>query len=155
MGNYKLIEVTKKLSGQETQSIYDHTDLTALKAAMDNDFGVQVKDETTASVYCLAIDNDTGEKIGCNYWALPVPEPPYEEEVEIPDVAIRHRVYTHNDYAEDNISAYATDRDAVGNYYAKSAASKRKIECMHALTILLDGKGEFIEYENWNRTIEE
>lgn len=157
MSNYKLIEVAKKSSGQEAQSIYNHTDLTTALAAMNNDFGVQVKDEDVVKVYCLLIDNENGAKIDkCCY---PAPRPdmdlvvPEEGEEPAPDTTIRFRVYTHNDYADDNISPYESERIATGNFHTKKAAAMNKAECNHAITILLDGNGDFKEFSNWERPV--
>lgn len=154
MSAYKLIEVSKDSTGKESQSIYSHTDMTALLAAMNNDFGVMVKVENTVSVYCIAIDNENGSKVDGCYWSMPIViEPPTEggEEPDIPDVSIRPRVYTHNDYSEDNLSPYETEKLAIGNYHTKKAAAMNRPECDHAITILLDGKGGYMEFSNWIR----
>ena len=157
MSNFKLIEVVKKDTGEERQSIYNHTDITALLAAMNNDFGAQVKSDNTVSVYCVALDNETGAMIDKCYYedlAMTAPAEEGEEPVAI-DPTIRSRVYTHNDYADDNIAAYETERLALGNYHTKMAASMNKEECNHAITILINGKGEFVEFSNWTRPTEE
>lgn len=157
MSSYKLIEINKKTSGQEVQSIYDHTDFTTLIATMNNDFGVQVKNDEVVSVYCLAIDNETGAKIDCCYYEAPVNVVPAEEGEEpvVIETTIRSRVYTHNDYASDNIAAYDTERLALGNYHTKLASAMNKAECHKAITILIDSKGNFVEFSNWTRPEEE
>lgn len=153
MSALKLIEVAKRTSGQEAQSIYDHTDLTEAVAAMHYDFGTNVKDDTVVSVYCFVIDNETGSKIDGCYWEEESIST--GEETEDIDTVIRDRVYTHNDYSDDNIAPYDTERLAIGNYHTKRANAMKKAECNHAVTILIDRQGDFIEFSNWERPIEE
>ena len=153
MANYKLIKVAKKIEGNEVQSIYDYTDdMDALIAAMNNDFGVMVKDPDVVSVYCVAINNDNGAKVESFFWAMPrfTTDPESGEPIEN-DISIRPRVYTHNDYAADNIAAYENEKLATGNFHTKKAAAINKSECNHAITILLDGSGKYLEFSNWTR----
>ncbi len=149
--SYKLIEVVKKISGQEQQSLYDYADVTTLLATMNNDFGAQVKDDSTASIYCFGIDNETGEKIDSLYYSVENSFFGDDTEPVAVDTSIRNRVYTHNDYENDNIAAYDTERLAIGNYHTKIAGAMRKEECDHAITILIDGRGNFAEFSNWIR----
>lgn len=149
MSNYKLIQVVKKVSGQEIQGLYDYTDKTALLSAINTDFGTQVKDTQVVSVYCVAIDNETGAKIDSRFYTTP--NEIQEGEQTNASTAIRHRVYTHNDYSDDNIAAYESERLALGNYHSKKGAAMAKPECRHAVTILIDEKGDFIEFSNWER----
>ena len=141
MSNFKLIEVVKT-SEKENQSIYDKDDLTVALADMHNDFGAAVKADTTLSVYCVVIEQATGQKMGGLFYTTS------EENTDI-----KQRVYTHNDYDDDNISAYDSERLAIGNYNTKLSASMKKAECNFALTIRLDGKGEFADFNAWNRPI--
>lgn len=144
MSNFKLIEVVKT-SEKENQSIYDKDDLTVALADMHNDFGVAVKADTTLSVYCVVVEQATGQRMGGLYYADPTVE----------NTDIKQRVYTHNDYADDNISAYDSERLAIGNYNTKLSASMKKAECNFALTIRLDGKGEFADFNVFKRLTEE
>lgn len=148
MSAYKLIEVIKT-SERETQSIYDRDDLTIALADMKNDFGAAVKVDTTLATYCVVIKQDTGERMGGEYWA----STPTVAEGETPvDVSIRQRVYTHNDYADDNIAAYDSERLAIGNFNTKAAASMKKAECNFALTVRIDGKGDFADFDIFTRS---
>lgn len=139
MSNFKLIEVVKT-SEKENQSIYDKDDLTIALADMHNDFGVAVKADSTLSVYCVVIEQTTGRKMGGLFYTT--------SEV---NSDIKQRVYTHNNYAEDNITAYDTERLAIGNYNTKLAASMKKAECNFALTVRIDAKGEFADFNVYKK----
>lgn len=141
MSAYKLIEVVKT-SEKETQSIYDKEDLTTALADMHNSFGVAVKADSTISVYCVVIEQATGQRMGGLYFAT-----------SSEDADIKQRVYTHNDYAEDNVSYYDTERLAIGNYNTKLSASMKKAECNFAITVRIDGKGEFADFNIWTRPV--
>lgn len=149
MAKYKLIEVFKDASGKETQSIYDHTDKNVLMATMNNDFGARVKTDDVVSTYCIAIDNESGMKIDSCYWAMPVVN--QDDTIIEVNTSIRPRVYTHNDYTSDNIAAYESEKLAIGNFHTKKAAAMNKADCNHAITILIDGKGDYLEFSNWTR----
>lgn len=144
MSAYKLIEVVKT-SEKETQAIYDREDLTTALADMKNDFGANVKADATLSTYCVVIKQDTGEKMDGKYWSIPTND---EEPI---DVAIRQRVYTHNDYAEDNIAAYDSEKLAIGNFNTKSASAMKKADCNFAITVRIDGEGNFADFDVFNR----
>lgn len=141
MSAYKLIEVVKT-SEKETQSIYDREDLTTAIADMKNDFGVNVKANSTLSTYAIVIEQSTGERIDGKYWRT--------NDVTN-DFSIRNRVYTHNDYANDNIAAYDSKQLAIGNFNIKAADSMKKAECNYALTVLIDGKGNFADCDVFHR----
>ena len=134
--SYKLIEVIKT-SEKETPALYDREDLETAYADMRNDFGVAVKQDTTLSVYCLVINNDTGEKMDRLYWG---------KSVQDVDISIKDRVYTHNDYQEDNVSAYDSEQLAIGNFNTKFAAMLKKADCNFAICIRLDGTGEIKDF---------
>lgn len=129
MSAYKLIEVVKT-SEKETQSIYDREDLTTAIADMKNDFGANVKLDTTLATYAIVIEQATGELVDKKYWGLSGDEN-----------LIRQRVYTHNDYADDDIVAYDSEKLAIGNFNTKSASSMKKSECNFAVTLRVDGFG--------------
>jgi hypothetical protein len=138
MSNYKLIEVTKAIvnnSPKESQSIYDKDTLDEAIIAMHNDFGVEVKQDATLGVYCVVINNETGAKEGNVQWGE----------------YVKDRVYTHNNNSEDNISAYDSEKLAIGNYNTKLASQRNNAQVNHAVTIRLDGKGDFADADVWNR----
>lgn len=134
MSAYKLIEI-QRTEEKETQSIYDKEVLSDAINTMHNDFGVMVKDESVIGAYCVIIDNTTGVEAGRLHWGT----------------IIRDRVYTHNDYADDNITAYDSEKLAIGNYHTKLASQRNKTECNFAITARLDGVGEFADYDVWHR----
>lgn len=138
MSKFKVIEVIKKAE-KETQSLYDSDDRIEAIAKAKNDYGVSVKDETTLSVYTLVIDNENGSKVDGYYWGATDSEP------------IRARVYTHNDYEDDNIASYDSERLAIGNFATKSAKSMNNKSCNFALTIRLDGIGNIVEFDLFER----
>lgn len=134
MAQYKLIEVLKT-SEKETQSIYDKEDLDNALIEMHDDFGKNVKLNTTVGTCAVLINNTTGERVDGLSWGEP----------------IRDRVYTHNNYAEDNIAAYESEQLAVGNYHTKYAAQRNNKECTHAVTIRLDGKGMYKDFDCYDK----
>lgn len=134
MSAYKLIEV-QRTEEKETQSIYDKEALSDAINAMHNDFGVMVKDESVIGAYCVIVDNTTGIEVGRLHWGT----------------IIRDRVYTHNDYADDNVTAYDSEKLAIGNYHTKLASQRNKTECKFAITVRLDGRGAFADYNVWSR----
>lgn len=134
MSAYKLIEV-KKTEEKETQSIYDKDTLDAAIIAMHNDFGAAVKADDIIGVYCIVIDNTTGAKSDKLHWGA----------------SVKDRVYTHNDYADDNIAGYDSEKLAIGNYHTKLSAQRNTAECNFAITVRIDGKGEFADFDVWNR----
>ena len=143
MSAYKLIEVVKTPE-KETQAIYGKDDFAIAIADMKNDFGVAVKADDTIATYAVIIDQLTGELKDRKYWKDASKEPS--------EISIRDRVYTHNDYAEDNITAYDTEKLAIGNFNTKAAASAKKTECNFALTIRIDGEGNYKDLDVFNRT---
>ena len=149
MSNYKLIQVSKDNTGKETQSIYDYIDSKEAQIALDNGFGVLMKQDTIISAFCLLIDNDTGERIDKLSFSDASAIQVEEGQEETVSTVIRPRVYTHNDYASDNIAAYDSERLAKGNYFTKKAASMNKEECNFAITICIDGEGEFLEFSKY------
>lgn len=147
MSQYKLIEVVKT-SEKEEQSIYDRDNLNTALADMKNDFGVAVKAETTLCVYCVVIDQTTGNKIGGKYWSL---TSSVGDNENLSDNTIRQRVYTHNDYADDNITPYESEKLAIGNFNTKAAAAMKKEECNFALTVRIDGTGFLVDVDLFNK----
>ena len=152
MGAYKMVYVSKTITGEETQSLYDHTDLTAAYADMENRFGAAMKLDSTASVYAMVIDKDTGECLNKCYWEINKFAGDGQENI---NTTIRHRVFTHNDYADDNIAAYESERLAIANFHTKKASAMTKEECNQAITILIDAMGGYQDFSNWIRQTEE
>ena len=132
MSDFKLIEVSKTAE-KESQSIYDKNTLEEAVNTMHNDFGVAVKQESTIGAYAVVIDNNTGAKADRAQWGEPV----------------KDRVYTHNDATEDNISPYDSEQLAIGNYHTKLASQRSNPNITHAVTIRLDGKGDFADSDVW------
>ena len=130
--SYKLVEI-KKTSEKETQSIYDKADVNEAINTMHNDFGVMVKADDTIGAYCIVIDNTTGAQIKVLQWG----------------VGVKNRVYTHNDYADDNISAYDSEKLAIGNYHTKLAGQRNHEGCKFAITIRINGIGNFVDFDVW------
>lgn len=147
MSAYKIIEVIKT-SEKETQSIYDADNILNAEIKMHNDFGVAVKQDTTLATYVTVIDNTDGSRINGRYYAKKVDFKPGDEPV---DLSIKQRVYTHNNYAEDNITSYESEQLAIGNFHTKLAAQRNNASCNFALTIRLDGQGDYAEFDNWRR----
>lgn len=147
MSTYKLIEVVKDTS-KENQSIYDRSDVNTALADMKNDFGVALKTDNTLSAYCVVVDQETGARIDGRYWSASVNVEEGEEPI---DTSIRQRVYTHNNYAEDNITPYDSEKLAIGNFNTKAAASMKKAECNFALTIRIDSTGKFADFDVFER----
>lgn len=138
MSAYKLIEVSKTAE-KESQSIYDKETLDEAVVAMHNDFGVAVKQDTTIGAYAVVINNTTGEKV---------------DKLQYGDM-IKDRVYTHNNYADDNISAYDSAQLAIGNYHTKLAAQRSNPQCELAITVRLDGLGNFADSDKWEKPVVE
>lgn len=135
MALYKLIEVFKT-SEKENQSFYDKEDLFEAINTMHNDFGAQEKLDANIGGMCVLINKETGEKID---------NLSFGEEV-------RNRVYTHNNYAEDDtLAAYDTERLAEGNYHTKFASQRSNPGCTFALTIQIDGKGDFKNFNLYTK----
>lgn len=130
MSLFKLIEITKT-SEKESQSIYDKDSLNEAVNAMHNDFGVAVKQDATIGAYCVVIDNTTGAQTKVLQWG----------------VGVKDRVYTHNDYADDNISAYDSEKLAIGNFHTKVASQRNHEGCKHAITVRLGSMGNFADYD--------
>ena len=134
MSAYKLIEITKT-SEKESQSIYDKETLEDAVNTMHNDFGVAVKQDATIGAYCVVIDNETGLKADGVQWGD----------------FVKDRVYTHNDKQDDNISAYDTEKLAIGNYHTKLASQRNNQQITHAITIRLGGGGSFEDVDVYNK----
>lgn len=133
MSAYKLIQVIKTAE-RETQSIYDKEDLKSASDDMHNSFGVAVKADSTLAVYVTIINNETGELEGNLHWL--------DVNYEQPELTIiKPRVYTHNDYQDDNIAAYDSERLAIGNFHTKWATYSKKADCNFAIVVQLDGTG--------------
>lgn len=138
MSDFKLIEITKTSDNKESQSIYDKNTRDEAVNAMHNDFGVTVKQDATIGAYAVVVDNITGERADSVQWGD----------------FVKHRVYTHNDAVEDIISAYDTEKLAIGNYHTKLSAQRNNANVNHAITIRLDGKGDFADSDVWDRNPE-
>lgn len=134
MSAYKLIEVFKTAE-KESQSLYDQEDMFAAVNKLHNDFGAQEKLDTNIGGMCMLINNETGEK---------VESLAFGEEV-------KNRVYTHNNFDADNIAAYDTERLAEGNYHTKFASQRSNENCTFALTIQIDGKGDFKNFDLYTK----
>lgn len=130
MSKLKLIEITKTAE-KELQSIYDKETLNEAVIAMHNDFGVAVKQDATIGAYAVIIDNETGARVDGVQWGD----------------FVKDRVYTHNNATEDNITAYDTEKLAIGNYNTKLASQRNNPNVTHAITIHLDGKGDFADVD--------
>jgi hypothetical protein len=137
MAAYKLIEVVKDET-KETPGIYDQDTLEAALIKMHNDFGVAVKQATTVGVYCAIIDNMTGARSDVLQWGE----------------AVKDRVYTHNDVQEDNVASYDSEQLAIGNYHTKLASQRNNASINFAVTVRLDGKGNFKDFDAWTRPYE-
>jgi hypothetical protein len=135
---YKLIEIYKT-EEKETQSLYDCENLSDAIIKLHNDFGAHEKLETNIGGTCVLINNETGEKIDALHFDEPV----------------KDRVYTHNNYASDNVSSYDSERLAEGNFHTKFASQRSNSECTFALTIQLDGKGNFKNFDAYRKNSEE
>lgn len=133
MSAYKLIKVVKTTE-KETQSLYDFEDTKTALDTMHNDYGVAVKADDTLCVYCTVINNETGELVGNLNWT----GQPYPQDEQ---KTIRQRVYTHNDYQDDNITPYDSEKLAIGNFHTKWASYSKKEDCNFALVIRLDEWG--------------
>lgn len=134
MSAYKLIEISKT-SEKESQSIYDKDNLNEAITAMHNDFGVAVKQDATIGAYAVVIDNNTGQVGGKAQWGE----------------SVKDRVYTHNDATDDNISSYDTEQLAIGNYHTKLASQRSNAQVNHAITVRLDGRGDFADVDVWDK----
>lgn len=135
MSAFKLIEIFKT-SEKENQSFHTLEKLAEAVNKLHNDFGAQEKLDTNIGGMCVLINLETGEK---------VESLAFGEEV-------RSRVYTHNNYAEDDtLAAYDTERLAEGNYHTKFASQRSNPECTFALTIQIDGKGDFENFDLYQK----
>ena len=137
MSAYKLVEVSKT-ADKESQSIYDKDNLDVAVSDMHNDFGVIVKQVTTIGAYAVVIDNTTGAKLDRLQWGD----------------SVKDRVYTHNNASEDNVSNYDSEQLAIGNYHTKLASQRNNANVNHAITVRLDGKGNFADADIWDRPVE-
>lgn len=138
MSAYKLIEVSKT-EEKETQSIYDKAALADAVNTMHNDFGVAVKQDAIIGAYAVVVDNGTGARVDGAHWG----------------VFLKDRVYTHNDATDDNISAYDSEKLAIGNYHTKLAAQRNNANVNHAVTVRLDGKGAFADFDSYTKPVAE
>jgi hypothetical protein len=68
--------------------------------------------------------------------------------------AVKDRVYTHNDVQEDNVAAYDSEQLAIGNYHTKLASQRNNASINFAVTVRLDGKGNFKDFDAWTRPVE-
>lgn len=134
MSTFKLIEVFKTAE-KETQSLYDQEDMFVAVNKLHNDFGAQEKLDTNIGGMCVLINNETGER---------VESIAFGEEV-------KNRVYTHNNFGDDNIAAYDSERLAEGNYHTKFASQRSNVECTFALTVQIDGKGGFKNFDLYTK----
>ena len=134
MSAFKLIEITKT-SEKESQSIYDKETLDEAVITMHNDFGVAVKQDATIGAYCVVIDNETGARADGLQWGD----------------FVKDRVYTHNDKTEDNLAYYDNEKLAIGNYHTKLASQRNNQQITHAITIRLDGSGNFADSDVYNK----
>lgn len=130
MSAYKLIEVFKTAE-KENQSFYNQEDIFEAVNKLHNDFGAQEKLDTNIGGMCVLINLETGEKV---------------ESLAFGE-AVKNRVFTHNNFTEDTLAAYDTERLAEGNYHTKYASQRSDAECTFALTIQIDGGGN---YKNCN-----
>lgn len=136
MSLYKLVEVVKTAE-KETQSIYPVETLDEAIIRMHNDFGGALKLETTTGCYCIVINNETGNREANAQWGD----------------GVKERVYTHNDYADDNLAAYDTNKTAIGNYHTKLSAQRSHEGCNFAITIRLGTTGEIAESDVWTKAV--
>lgn len=137
MAQYKLIEISKTVE-KETQSIYDKDDLTIALNEMHNDFGTNVKLDATIGAYVTLINNETAEQVDCLQWGEPV----------------KDRVYTHNNFEDDNIAGYDSEKLAIGNYHTRLSRQRSNKDCIHAITIRLDGNGKYKDFDCYNAPTE-
>lgn len=134
MSAFKLIEVFKTAE-KETQSLYDQENMFVAVNKLHDDFGAQEKLDTNIGGMCVLINNETGERI---------------ESLAFGE-AVKNRVYTHNNFAADNITAYDTERLAEGNYHTKFASQRSNAECTFALTVQIDGTGDFKNFDLYQK----
>lgn len=134
MNAFKLIEVFKTAE-KENQSFYSLEDLAEAVNKLHNDFGAQEKIDTNIGGMCILINLGTGEKVD----ALAFGE------------AVKNRVFTHNNFTEDTLAAYDTERIAEGNYHTKFASQRSDENCTFALTIQIDGKGDFKNFDLYQK----
>lgn len=135
-----ILFVQKKTGAEtDTQSIYPRDDINTAKADMYNYFGAALKDSTVTDVYGIVVA-DNGALIA-----------------RCADVhgGIRPRVYTHNDYEDDNLAPYDTERTAQGNYYTKLSKAMKTEGCKEAVVIHITGSGEFEENTYYIKDVEE
>ena len=126
MNDFKLILIVKTTE-KETQSIKDKDNLDTAIIDMNKEFGGMVKLDATIGAYAVIINNDTGKR---------------EDGLQWGDF-VKDRVYTHNNVDTDNLAAYDTEKLAIGNYHTKLASQREKEGVTNALTIRIDGKGDF------------
>lgn len=149
MSRYKLIEV-RKTEEKETQSIYDCETLEEATSKMHNDFGVALKQSDTLSAYCIIINNETAKYEGiCTYPRFLGSHNFMGESTEKYD--IRQRVYTHNDFSDDNLASYDTEQLALGNFHTQVASAMNKEECNHAIIVHLSKTGEYKNSYRYNK----
>lgn len=132
MSLFKLIEV-RKTAEKETQSIYDKDSLNEAIIAMHNDFGAAVKQDENVGVYCIVINNNTGAREDFAQWGE----------------GVKERVYTHNDYADDNIAAYDNNKLAIGNFHTKLASQRSHEGCKFAITLRIGTMANIAESDVW------
>ena len=137
MSLYNIVEI-QKTSEKETQSIYPADTLEGAVNRMHNDFGGMLKLEDTVGAYCVVIDNTTGERIDGAQWGE----------------SVRERVYTHNDYTDDNVTPYDSNKLAIANYHTKLAGQRTHEGCKFAITIHLGTTGVFIASDVWSALVE-
>ena len=138
MSLYNLIEV-KKTAEKETQSIYPMDVLSDAINRMHNDFGGLLKLEDVIGAYCIVINNTTGTREDSAQWGE----------------GVKERVYTHNDYADDNVAGYDSNKLAIANYHTKLAGQRSHEGCKFAITIHLGTTGVYMASDVWSAPIEE
>lgn len=134
MSAFKLIEVFKT-ADKENQSFYPLEDMFAAVNKLHDDFGAQEKLDTNIGGMCVLINLETGEKI---------------ESLSFGE-SVKDRVYTHNNFTDDTLAPYDTERLAEGNYHTKYASQRSNAECTFALTIQIDGKGDFKNFDLYQK----
>ena len=138
MSLFNLVEV-KKTAEKETQSIYPVEVLDEAVIRMHNDFGGLLKLEETIGAYCIIINNSTGAREDFVQWGE----------------GVKERVYTHNDYAEDNVAAYDNNKLAIGNYHTKMVGQRKHEGCKFAITLRIGTMANIADADVWNAPVAE
>lgn len=135
MSAYRLLRITKT-ADNESAAGYDYDDFDTAMTQLHNNFGIEVGKDTSTGVLCILINNTTGHSDSLQYGE-----------------AVKDRVYAHNDYMEDKVYTYDTEKATIGNYHTRIAAQRLNENCNMAITIRFDGLGNVKDFDSWTRPI--